>query len=113
MSTFPNRRWLVIPTSITESIDFSQVLQSDSQSLRLSIDGTKTFVKYEVHIVLEDYTTTTINGETGDESSYTVQAGTYGRPSIYSEEYQEYTHEEILQLLATSDWTQPLPGLTE
>jgi hypothetical protein len=114
MSTFENRRWLVIPTSMTGSIDFGQVLQSHTQTLRLSIDGTKTFVKYEITIVPEDYTVTGINPETGEETSHTVHAGTYGRPSIYSEEYQEYTHEEILQLLATPEWTQPmLNGLTE
>ena len=108
MSTFQNRRWLVIPTNITGSINFDQVLQSNAQTLRLSVDGTKTFIKYEINVVLEDYTVTVPNLETGEESSYTVYAGTYGRPDIYSEEYPEYTHEQILELLATPEWTTPL-----
>lgn len=108
MSTFENRRWLVIPTNITGSINFDQVLQSNAQTLRLSVDGTKTFIKYEINVVPEDYTVTVPNPETGEESSYTVYAGTYGRPDIYSEEYPEYTHEQILELLATPEWTTPL-----
>ena len=51
MSTFPNRRWLVIPSSITGSIDFNQVLEASPESLRFSIDGTKTFIKYEINEV--------------------------------------------------------------
>ena len=49
MSTFPNRRWLIIPTTATGSIDFNQVLESSPESLRLSVDGTKTFIKYEIN----------------------------------------------------------------
>ena len=110
MSTFENRRWLVIPTTLTGSVDFTQVLESSADSLRVSLDGTKTFIKYEINIVTEDYTVTAMNAETGEESSYTVTAGVYGRPAIYSEEYPEYNHQEILELLATPEWTQPMPG---
>jgi hypothetical protein len=108
MSAFENRRWLVIPTTLTGSINFEQVLEGDTNGLRLSVDGTKTFIKYEISVVPEDYTVTVPNPETGGEHTYTVYAGTYGRPDIYTEEYQEYTHQEILELLATPEWTQPL-----
>jgi hypothetical protein len=86
-------------------------LESSTDSLRVSVDGTKTFVKYEINIVTEDYVVTSINATTGEESSYTVTAGVYGRPAIYSEEYPEYNHQEILELLATPEWTQPMPGI--
>lgn len=111
MSTFANRRWLIIPTTLTGSIDFNQVLESSPQSLRLSVDGTKTFVKYEINEVLEDQTHTGINPETGEESSYTTLAGVYGRPSIYQEGDTEYTHEEILTILSTEEWTRPMEQL--
>lgn len=110
MSAFPNRRWLVVPTSLTESIDFAQVLESSAEALRLSVDGTKTFIKYEINIVPEDYTVVVPNLETDTESSYIVTAGTYGRPTFYSEEYTEYNHEQILELLATPEWTHPMPN---
>ena len=42
---FENRRWLVIPTDKIDDIDFNQVLEADKESLRKSIDNTKTFIK--------------------------------------------------------------------
>jgi hypothetical protein len=109
MDEFLNRRWLVIPTSITGSIDFSQVLDTNVSTLRYSIDGTETFVKYETNTVTASYTVDYINAETNETGSYTIEAGVYGRPSsIYSTEYTEYNHEEILTLLSTEAWTKPM-----
>jgi hypothetical protein len=105
---FENRRWLVIPTSVTGSINFDQVKESNINSLRLSVDGTKTFVKYDVIVVENTTTETQINAENGEEIIVTTQAGVYGRPDIYSEEYTEYTHDAILELLSTSEWTTPI-----
>ena len=105
---FQNRRWLVIPTSIIDTINFNQVHESNADSLRKSVDETLTFVKYEVNVVEETYTETFQDIETGEEVSNTIEAGTYGRPSIYSEEYTEYTHSEILELLSTEQWTEQI-----
>ena len=105
---FSNRRWLVIPTTLTGSIDFNQVLEYSTESLRLSVDGTQTFIKYEITEVTSSYTTEYINAATGETENYTVEAGIYGRPTIYSPEYPEYNHEEILALLATDEWTKPI-----
>ena len=108
MSRFPNRRWLVIPADQVANVDFNQVLESSADSLRYSVDGTQTFVKYEVNVVEETYTQTFLNPETNEEESYTVEAGVYGRPSIYNGTYPEYNHQEVLELLATEAWTTPL-----
>jgi hypothetical protein len=96
---------------MTGSIDFNQILESSPESLRLSVDGTKTFIKYEINEVLEDQTYTGINPETGEETSHTTLAGVYGRPSIYQEGDTEYNHEEILHILSTEEWTTPLQTL--
>ena len=108
MSRFPNRRWLVIPASEVENVNFDQVLESSADSLRYSLDGSETFVKYEVRVVEEDYTETYLNPETNEEVSTTVVAGVYGRPSIYNEAYNEYDHAGILELLATEAWSEPI-----
>jgi len=108
MSRIPNRRWLVISATQVENIDFNQVLEAGPDSLRYSIDGTQTFVKYEVKVVEETYTETFIDPETNEEVTFTVEAGVYGRPSIYSDQYTEYNHEEILELLSTENWTAPI-----
>lgn len=109
MSTFPNRRWLVIPAEEVPNINFGQVIEAGPDSLRYSLDGTKTFIKYEIRTVEEDQVIETIQGETNETGTYTVLAGTYGRPEIYSEEYPEYNHEDILTLLSNEEWTAPYP----
>ena len=105
---FENRRWLVIPTSVTSDIDFNQVHEAIADSLRTSVDGTQTFVKYEVVVVDEDTTETFIDAETNEEVTVTTEAGVYGRPNVYSTEYTEYNHTEILALLATEAWTESI-----
>ena len=47
MSRYPNRKYVIIPTSKVEDIDFDQVKEKDAKSLRLSEDGEYTFVKFE------------------------------------------------------------------
>ena len=101
---YENRRYLIIPTNILGDINFNEVQETSADTVRKSVDGTKTFVKYEVKVVEENYDTETIDPETGEISISTTLAGTYGRPSFYSDEYQELTHSEILQTLSTSEW---------
>lgn len=108
---FPNRRWLVIPTTITGSIDYSQVLEYSSDNLRISVDGTETFVKYDINEITASYTQSFIYAETGQPGSYIVEAGIFGRPSIYSSSYQEYNHEGIIALLNTENWSSPIPPI--
>jgi hypothetical protein len=105
MSRFENRRWLVIPTDKIDDIDFGQVLEPNKESLRKSVDETKTFIKYNVTVISEDVETKYVDMETNEEKSYTTEKGVYGRPDIYSEDYTEYNHEDILALLATEEWS--------
>jgi hypothetical protein len=109
MDTFENRRWLVLPAELTGSINFNQVLEASLSTLRYSVDQTETFVKYDVTVVTASYTQSYTDANTGITGSYVVEAGVYGRPDIYSPEYPEYTHQPMLELLATPEWTQPLP----
>jgi hypothetical protein len=104
VTPFPNRRWLIIPSSIVPEVNFSQVFDYDANSLRYSIDKTKTFVKYDVKIVDHDETFTYTNPETHEVQTTTIYAGTYGRPDIYKLEYPEYKHEEILNVLDSDEW---------
>ena len=77
---YENRRYLIIPTTITGSINFNEVHETSVDTLRLNISGSQTFVKYE----------------------------SGSRPSIYSGSYSEYTHTEILTILTGSEWTSPI-----
>ena len=42
-----DRKFVIIPLAEVEDIDFNQVMQTDSNSLRLSQDAEYTFVKFE------------------------------------------------------------------
>ena len=74
-----SRTYVVFNTSELDSVDYSQVLETSRDTVRTSIDGTKTFVKYEGL----------------EPSSITALTTTSG----------SYTHSEILALLATDEWT--------
>jgi hypothetical protein len=102
---YDNRKYLIIPSSIVDNINFTQVHETSKDTLRYSVDTSKTFVKYDVVVYDEDITQTTINAETGETVTTTIPAGTYGRPSIYDPSYPEYTHEEILEILSTEEWS--------
>lgn len=104
---FENRRYLIIPTSILANIDFNQVGETSIDTVRKSLNGTKTFVKYDVTVISESYETEIITAETNEIQTVSVLAGVYGRPSFYSDGYQELTHSQMLVLLNTSEWYDP------
>jgi len=86
-STFDHRHYVVISADDVSNIDFSQVLETSADTLRYSVDGTLTFVKYE-----------------GDMPS-SVTACT--------SKSQEYSHAEILAILNAEDqvWWEPIEGM--
>ena len=103
---------MVNNTNHSNRIDwFQSNIRIITRKLRLSVDGTKTFIKYEINEILEDIVHTGINPETQEETSYTTLAGVYGRPNIYQEGDTEYNHEEILHILSTEEWTKPIEEL--
>lgn len=102
---YNNRRYLVIPISIIDEIDFNEVIERSKKTLLFSIDGTKTIVKYDVFVIDEDIENVYIDATTGEEKTQITKSGVYGRPSFYSEEYDEYNHDEILILLNGEEWS--------
>lgn len=76
---FENRRYVIIPSSEIANVDFAQVLETSPITCRYSVEDTKTFVKYE-----------------GEQPSSISSIMTKSR---------EYSHEEILEVLAAEEWT--------
>jgi len=72
-----SRNYVIIDASEVSSVDFDQVLETSADTLRYNLAGTKTFVKFE--------------GET---------------PSFLASKTQ-YTHSEMLEILAGEEWTDP------
>lgn len=82
---YENRKYLIIPASEVSKVDFNEVNETSSGTLRFSIDQTKTFIKWE-----------------GDTPSFV--SGIVGSEG-------PYTHAEISQILNTLEWTGPLEEL--
>ena len=74
-----NKSYVFLDASEVGIINFDQVSEGSLDTLRYSLDGTQTFVKYE-----------------GDQ------------PSFLSGK-QEYTHSEILSILSGDEWTSDEP----
>ena len=73
------KTYVIIDSSEVGSVDFDQVLETSAETLRFSLDGTKTFVKYE------------------------------GTQPFFLLGKTEYTHEEILTILSGPEWTSGEP----
>ena len=77
-----NKNYVIFDTTETGSIDFTEVLETSIHTLRLSISGSQTFVKYE-----GDTMPTSVSNLTTKEGPY--------------------SHTEILNILTGSEWTDP------
>jgi hypothetical protein len=80
---YENREYMIFNISELPAIDFSQVFETSADTVRKSVDGTKTFVKWE-----------------GTEPSCVTNLQTKEGP---------YTYAEILQILSTPEWTDSTP----
>ena len=73
-------KYIIFNISEIDKVNFDEVKETSKETLRISVDGTKTFVKWE-----EDETPSFV-------STLATAEGTY-------------THEEILEILQTEFWT--------
>jgi hypothetical protein len=82
---YPNREFMIFNTSELPLIDFTQVHETSVDTVRKSVDETKTFVKWDGAIPSSVAALTTTEGP--------------------------YTYEEILEILAGPEWTSEDPML--
>jgi len=76
---YENRNYMIFNVSELDSIHFDHVLETSAETVRKSVDETKTFVKWE--------------GETPEcVANLTTKEG-------------PYTHPEILEILSGAEWT--------
>jgi len=73
-----SRKYVIINADELDSVDFSQVDETSADTVRYSVDNSQTFVKFD-----SDTTPSFLDGKT------------------------QYTHSEILTILATDEWTDP------
>lgn len=75
---------MIFNVSELDQIDFTQVLETSIDTVRKSVDQTKTFVKWDGETI-----PSSVEGLTTKEGPY--------------------TYDEILAILATPEWTDPNP----
>jgi hypothetical protein len=83
LQEYDNRRFMIFNVSELNQIDFNSVLETSVDTVRKSVDETKTFVKWDGMMP------TCVSNLTTKEGPY--------------------TYEEILTILATPEWTDPNP----
>jgi len=84
LQDYENRKFMIFAVTELPQIDFTQVLETSMDTVRRSVDGTKTFVKWDsVEIPASVEALTTKEGP--------------------------YTYEEILTILSGPEWTDPNP----
>jgi hypothetical protein len=83
LQDYTDREFMIFNVSELDQIDFTQVCETSIDTVRKSVDGIKTFVKWE--------------GATPEcVANLTTKEG-------------PYTYDEILAILATPEWTSPDP----
>jgi hypothetical protein len=82
---YTGREFMIFNVSELDTIDFTKVLETSTETVRKSVDGTKTFVKWD-----------------GAMPQCVIDLVTSEGP---------YTYEEILAILATPEWTDPNPPM--
>ncbi len=81
---YNNRQFMIFSTTELSQIDFTQVCETSQDTVRKSVDGSKTFVKWD-----------------GEEIPTSVE-------NLTTKE-GPYTYEEMLEILSTEEWTLPMP----
>jgi hypothetical protein len=84
MSHLPNV-YAIISTTDIDNVDFTQVPEENNESLRYSLDGTEFVIKW-----FDEHEPTFITDGTVVP-------------------LQTLTHEEALVLMATAEWSEPIP----
>jgi hypothetical protein len=82
---YETRQFMIFNISELNQIDFNQVHETSQDTIRKSIDSTKTFVKWD-----------------GLTPQCILNLQTKEGP---------YTYEEVLAILATPEWTDPNPPI--
>lgn len=82
--SYESREFMIFNVTELDQIDFTQVLETSQDTVRKSVDGTKTFIKWD-GATIPDCVLNLLTKE------------------------GPYTYEEILTILATPEWTDPNP----
>jgi hypothetical protein len=84
---YDQRNFAIFSLTEIDEIDFTQVLETSAETLRKSVDGTKSFVKWD-----------------GEQPEFVSTLETLEGP---------YTYTEILDILSGPEWSAPMETVEE
>jgi hypothetical protein len=76
MNRYENRKWIFLNSGDMSEVDYGQVLQTSADTCRYSVDGTKSFVKYETVTYPIDINAENVDSEGNTYNFQYEQAGT-------------------------------------
>jgi len=110
---YDSRQFAIFSTTEIDKIDFTQVCETSAETLRKSVDGEKTFVKWDQ--APYDPTPYEITNPETDEIETVIPAEP--QPPSFIQELTTlegiYTYEEILEILSTPEWSGTMSVVAE
>jgi hypothetical protein len=106
---YSDRNFLIFPVTELPKVDFSQVCETSAETVRLSVSGDKTFVKWD-QAPFDPTPYEIVNLETGETETIIPeppQPPTFIADIVGAE--GPYTYEEILVILSGEEWSAPMP----
>ena len=105
---YEQRNFVIFSLTEIDKIDFTQVLETSADTLRLSVSGDKSFVKWD-QASYDPTPYEVIDAETGETTMVTPEPP---QPPSFIQELTTlegpYTYTEILDILSTPEWTAPM-----
>jgi hypothetical protein len=105
---YEQRNFAIFSTTEIDQVDFSLVCETSADTLRKSVDETKTFVKWN-QAPFDPTPYEVIDAETGETTMVTPEPP---QPPSFIQELitleGPYTYSEILDILSTPEWTAPM-----
>jgi hypothetical protein len=79
---YNDRQFIIFPVTEISKVDFTQILETSEETVRKSVDGTRTFIKWD----------------TEEQPAFVDTLLDIEGP---------YTYDEIVDILATEEWSLP------
>ena len=102
---FEHRKYLIFSVDEIDKVDFSMIYETSAETLRTSIDGTKTFIKWD-EFPFDPTPYESINNETGETITITP---TPPEPLPFLVDITSaegpYSHEEMIEILGSPEWS--------
>lgn len=108
------RKYMIFNISELNLIDFTEVLETSADTVRTSVSGAKSFVKWDERSIIIPQPPVSENAAEGETP--TEPTPPYVQPELIPASVKTlvtkegpYTHAQFISILNTAEWTDPNP----